>query len=92
MITFTTATGSRYELDEAGRRIRRLAGNAPPTVRQGQDGEWRQYKEINTPVPGAPVLIVWRYRGDVAESTITSTVITVTEGEHDGHEDDTVSL
>lgn len=56
-----TETGSLYEIDAAGERIRRLHGKAPATARTARtapDGEWRSGTASN-PTIGRPLLIVW---------------------------------
>lgn len=42
-LTFSTETGSIYEVDPANRRVRRITGHRPPTERQGSDGEWKTF-------------------------------------------------
>jgi hypothetical protein len=78
VMIFTTVTNSLYEVDEAGHRIRRLAGERSPTPRQGHDGEWKEYALIGEIAVGRPVLIGWRKRGAdgglVMEGTLTSPV------------------
>ena len=78
-IVFETVSGSVYEIDTLGRRIRRLEGSHEPTPRQGEDGEWREYQSISEVDEGKAVLIVWRYEGDIAKSTITSDVFRLIE-------------
>lgn len=91
MITFSTITGSLYEVDPDAKRIRRITGVDAPTARQGPDGEWRDYERlIPDPVePGREVTIVWELIregpcpecGDcdggayLARSTVTSMVV-----------------
>jgi hypothetical protein len=85
MITFTTRTGSVYELQLDGNgldsgEIRRLTGVNDPTPRQGPDGEWNQFTwSDGKPIVGQPYLIGWRIEGGVMKSTVTSEVKTVTE-------------
>lgn len=80
---FTTASGSAYEVDIRGQRIRRV-GNAagrPPTPRQGDDGHWRTfYTLVLTHVPTEPqpsILIIWDEAG---AATITSMINTLSPG------------
>lgn len=42
---FSTETGSTYEIDLGGSRVRRLSNvlGTPPTACFGADGEWRSY-------------------------------------------------
>jgi hypothetical protein len=76
--TFTTHSGSRYELDPATSRIRRLSGSHDPTPRQGPDGAWRTYEALGPLEVGAQLVVVWRTGDDgVAECTVTSPVATV---------------
>lgn len=75
MQEISTRSGSRYELDLVGGRIRRLAGTHDPTPRQGPDGEWRCYESVSDVAVGQPLVVVWRTGDDgVAECTITSAV------------------
>lgn len=37
---------SLYELDRAGKRVRRLSGEAYPTSFIGEDGVWRDYEHL----------------------------------------------
>lgn len=75
-MTFTTATGSRYEIDTEGKRVRRLGGRAEPTPRQGVDGQWRTYADCTELRVGVPVVFVWSLEGRVP-STVTSLVVAV---------------
>lgn len=77
---FTTASGSKYEVDYAKKQIRRLFGNGEPTPRQGNDNEWKPYLEITDIVNDMPVLIVWGQEDDVLKTTRTNYVISI---EHD---------
>ena len=56
---FTTISGSRYEVDQNKKRIRRLLGSMSPTNRQGKDGEWKQFFSISPIVEGKSVVIIW---------------------------------
>jgi len=67
---FYTDSGSAYELDRDGSKIRRLAGEDNPTPRQGKDGEWRVFDFCSEVVAGVPVVINWE---DV-RCTVTSPV------------------
>lgn len=59
MLRVVTESGSRYEIDLDGKRIRRLSGNAPPTEHQGQDGEWRVFEDITGLVVGDCPIVLW---------------------------------
>lgn len=70
-----TRSGSRYELDTASSRIRRMGGTHAATSRQGADGEWRSYEEVSPVAVGEALVVVWRTNADgVAECTITTPV------------------
>ena len=43
MSTFSTKTGSLYEIDTSLKRIRRITGSHEPTGRQSSDGDWQDY-------------------------------------------------
>jgi hypothetical protein len=63
MITFTTISGSVYELNLSERKIRRL-GNAmdlATTTRQGKDEEWQKYDSLlpSRPEVGEALIIFW---------------------------------
>lgn len=78
-----TESGSIYEIDEAHSRARRLTGNGPPTTRVGET--WREYVDIQC-IVGQPMLLVWEYVVEnssqmVAKSTLTSTVIDITNNQ-----------
>lgn len=74
---FRTETGSVYELDWQGNRIRRLAGTHAATPAQGADGEWVTYRACSLPVRGQYVSIVWRDGERAAPATITSAVTSI---------------
>ena len=46
-VKLTTASGSIYELDVDGKRVRRLTGKIAPTPRQGADGEWKAFVTLH---------------------------------------------
>lgn len=57
-----TESGSLYEIDAPGARIRRLRGitpGTPGTARFGNDGDWRATAEVSPVRVGLPLLIVW---------------------------------
>lgn len=37
---------SLYELHPTEQKIRRVSGDNPPLLEQGEDGEWKSYREI----------------------------------------------
>jgi hypothetical protein len=83
--TFTTETGSVYELDSDQKRIRRLSGIKDPTVRQGLDGDWKDFASLMPPDPveGGRVYIIWKVDNvdgvSVNRGTLTSAVVKVEE-------------
>lgn len=69
---FRTHTNSLYEIDFTGKRIRRLHGEKSPTVRMGQDGDWRPYESVH-PDPirvGEQVMIIWTPNVPLLEETV----------------------
>lgn len=82
---FKTISGSQYDLDQANKRIRRLSGAKAPSARQGEDGEWRTYRDL---VPEQPkvdqsLIIIWEYQTklidgqwlqSIGKTTMTSTI------------------
>ncbi len=84
-MTFTTQSGSTYELDVERKRVRRLSGARAPEPRLGTDGGWRSYKDVSDVRRGACVFITWPegtplHAGSpswAVPSTITSPVVEV---------------
>ncbi len=78
-MTFTTASGSMYEVDKENSKIRRLVGVDDPTPRQGYDGEWKVFVSITDVELGYSVLVGWRYKEDgvTVEGTLTSPVVRI---------------
>lgn len=81
-----TESGSLYEIDVPGSRIRRLRGTAPGTARVGNDGDWRAYSQLFPAHPerGSCLSIIWAAddRGPAARpghvpGTMTSPVVEV---------------
>ena len=73
-----TETGSVYELKSDEKLIRRVQGAAPPTPRQGANGDWKPYESIAYRI-GVSIFIIWSYDGPIARSTRTSTLISIEE-------------
>lgn len=67
---FTTVTGSVYEVDTEGKKIRRLQGKKDPTPRQGKDGEWRGYLNDLEVKVGASVWIQWEDAHPLTDETL----------------------
>ncbi len=78
MTTFTTETGSVYEVAPDRKQIRRLEGTHDPTPRQGPDGEWKEFISISQISIGSSVLIGWRIKGNTLQGTLTSSVGAIT--------------
>lgn len=59
--TFTTESGSTYQVDLTNKKIRRVKGVADPTPRQGRDGEWKAFKQLipNAVTVGHPLIVMW---------------------------------
>ena len=55
---FKTISGSIYEVDEQGKKIRRLYGTEEATSRQGKDGDWKSFDHLDLEV-GASAMIFW---------------------------------
>jgi len=56
-----TVSGSKYEVDVAGRRARRLSGESPPTERM-PDGVWRTFSRMHPqggPTLGKSMMFEW---------------------------------
>ncbi len=69
---------STYEVID--NKIRRLYGTEGPTVRQGDDGDWKEFMEMLGPEVGKRMCIIWKFTEDlVAQTTQTSVVIEILE-------------
>lgn len=69
---FKTETGSLYEVCLQNKQIRRISGETSPTVRQGQDGDWKIYESISPIEIGNRCYITWKIVDSVAKGTLTS--------------------
>ena len=83
-MVFYTETGSVYEVDLIGKRIRRLRGKKDPQPRQGEDGKWKGYASISSIIENLPVLIIWQNSGeeDFIPTTLTSHVVDIRQEEN----------
>lgn len=72
MTTYITESGSVYEVDHDNKRVRRLSGVKDPTPRQGKDGEWKTYVELNTELFPGCLFFIWEHPG---KGTRTSPVV-----------------
>lgn len=59
VVVYKTESGSTYEVDYDGKRVRRMSGTKEPTERQGKDGEWKVYEDIIRPTIGHRLAFVW---------------------------------
>ncbi len=80
MKTVKTLSGSIYEVDENNKRVRRIFGTNNPTPRQGNDGDWRNYEQLHLTL-GNRMLVIWGQAGNIIQTTSTSTVMAIFEGE-----------
>lgn len=71
---YKTRSGSVYQVDPEGMRVRRVTGEKEPTPRQGPDGEWKEYK--STSVVEGCLWFDWTGRGN---GTLTSQVVETIE-------------
>jgi hypothetical protein len=72
IICFSTKTGSLYELNPDDQLIRRLSGVKDPAPRQGDDGKWQGYWDVELANGG--LLIHWNEYG---QATLTSHIVEV---------------
>jgi hypothetical protein len=83
MITFRTETNSLYEVDTKNAKVRRVTGAKPATVRMGEQS-WKKFMACNDPHVGENVVFVWNIDDKgIAQTTMTSRVISIdmSEGE-----------
>jgi hypothetical protein len=74
-MVFKTESGSAYEVDAEGKRIRRLHGVLDPTSRQGTDGTWKTYEDLTDIEVGRPVLIMW-FGSDATVTSYVTEILT----------------
>jgi len=55
----TTESGSVYDVDHAGSRIRRVHGRHGPADTQPQDGIWRSFIGLEGPTAGQSMVVYW---------------------------------
>lgn len=65
---------SAYEIDLVNKQVRRLSGVNSPTARQGEDGEWRHYYNID--LVDNTLMFIW---DDQGRATQTSNITFVGE-------------
>ena len=54
-----TESGSVYDVDPRGMRIRRVHGRHGPAESQPQDGIWRRFDAMEGPEVGRPMVVYW---------------------------------
>lgn len=54
-----TESGSVYDVDHEGKRIRRVHGRHGPADTQPQDGIWRSFVGLEGPIAGQPMVVYW---------------------------------
>jgi hypothetical protein len=78
-----TESGSVYDVDRRGMRIRRVHGRHGPADTQPQDGIWRRIAGIEGPLIGEPMVVYWAKEAAGARETDygfrTTAVLEVTE-------------
>jgi hypothetical protein len=57
-VIFTTATGSQYEVDAPGKRIRQIHGPPTDRINRNGPGTWASYQEMVIKM-NKPALIFW---------------------------------
>lgn len=67
---FKTESGSKYEWDRFGKRIRRISGVRPPTASIGADGEWHAYDKAIIEL-GQRAFVHWRGGRGLVTSRVT---------------------
>lgn len=73
---YKTESGSVYQVDAKGKRVRRLTGVKEPTPRQGQDGEWKTFYDMRTDLFPGRLFFIWNNLG---QGTHTSLIVETVE-------------
>lgn len=88
MLRVRTESGSVYDVDRDGMRIRRAHGRHGPADTQPQDGIWRRFSGLEGPTVGQPMVVYWAAEVAGARETNlgfrTTEVVAVAEVEPDG--------
>lgn len=78
-----TDSGSVYDVDLEGKRIRRVHGRLGPNDTRPQDGIWRHFVGLDGPVIGQTMVVYWSTQGSGATETNlgfrTTVVLEITE-------------
>jgi hypothetical protein len=69
MLRVRTESGSVYDVDHAGMRIRRVHGRHGPADTQPQDGIWRSFTGLEGPTAGEPMVVYWANEAGSARET-----------------------
>ncbi len=64
-----TESGSVYDVDQIGMRIRRAHGRHGPADTQPQDGIWRSFTGLEGPTAGEPMVVYWATEARSARET-----------------------
>jgi hypothetical protein len=54
-----TESGSVYDIDHVGKRLRRVHGRHGPADTQPQDGIWREFQGLEGPRIGEAMVVYW---------------------------------
>jgi hypothetical protein len=79
MLRVRTESGSVYDVDHAGMRIRRVHGRHGPADTQPQDGIWRRFSGVEGPTAGQVMVVYWAAEAAGARETtlgFRTTVVT----------------
>ena len=91
-----TESGSVYDVDHAGMRIRRVHGRHGPADTQPQDGIWRSFIGLEGPTAGRPMVVYWATEVAGAKETNlgfrTTVVLEVSEVDPDPDHPDDVEM
>lgn len=90
MLRVRTDSGSVYDVDHDGKRIRRVHGRLGPSDTKPQDGIWRQFVGLDGPVVGETMVVYWASQdGGSTETNLgfrTTVVLEIEVFEPDDHE------
>jgi hypothetical protein len=79
-----TDSGSVYDVDHVGMRIRRVHGRHGPSDTQPQDGIWRHFVGLEGPEVGQTMVVYWATQGSGTETNLgfrTTVVLEIEEFE-----------
>ncbi len=91
MMRVRTDSGSVYDVDQVGKRIRRVHGRLGPNDTRPQDGIWRNFVGLDGPEIGQTMVVYWSTQGAGATETNlgfrTTAVLEITEFDPDPEDD-----